>query len=291
LFETERVVARGGEAFEPAADAATRAVRWLRARIGRAGAVQFGLEPHSGGSSEAGPMAHGRAAITVRALDAHPEGQAAAARARRVLAREIENALLGQPVAEWPEEPALVAGTLALACLAGIDVRARLERVAADPALLAVPWHAAQVVAALGAGAPEALWQSVLLGLESEAWNPWTLLAAQQRGNELAVGRATELLIASVRDKAPYLGGVGPAPVPELGRTAATVEALKLVSNVEAKRAVSRALSFIERHQLRAETYPVAQEAAWADGAFPVSPISDFLQSDITGHALLALSA
>ena len=83
---------------------------------------------------------------------------------------------------------------------------------------------------------------------------------------------------------------MGPA-VPELARTAATIEALALVPNAPARQAIDRAVGFLLRHQLSADSYPNASSAEWVSGAFPVSPVQDFLQIDVTAHALLALVA
>jgi hypothetical protein len=290
LFETERVIARPLEQAESELDARLLAVRWLTRRVQRTGAIGFGLDPRDGSEAALGPMMHGRSAITVRALDSHPEGRAAAARARRWLTREIADALAGLPVPGWPEERAMIAGTLALAALAGIDVEAPLVEFASDPELLHVPWHAAQVVAALGARAPERLWQGCVSDLERNAWAPWTAIAAHRRGSTEVFERAIAGLSRGVRGDGPHTGGVGPGAVPELARTAASVEALTLAGDAEALAAVRRARAFLRRHQLRAESYPLSSELDWADGAFPVSPVRDYLQTDVTAHAALALA-
>ncbi len=75
----------------------------------------------------------------------------------------------------WPDEPAAIAGTLALAVLAGVPVDDELaafaESTAADP-IARTPWHAAQVVAALEARAPTALWTACVADLDGRPWAP-----------------------------------------------------------------------------------------------------------------------
>jgi hypothetical protein len=104
-------------------------------------------------------MAMYRRAKLVRALDVHGGHARVVARARAWLAREVAAAMRGDPVEGWPNDFAMVAGTLALAAMAGVDVGRNLAAVARADALRASAWHAAQVVAVLGTRAPEALWQ------------------------------------------------------------------------------------------------------------------------------------
>src|SRR6185436_9477014 len=120
LFETEKLVVRRGRASRLCADPIEAAVRWLAARVGADGSVAFGLDPRSGTDETAGPMLHGRAAVVIQALGMHPSGKQASIRARQWLDREIQRGLSGSSVPSWPAEPALVAGTLALAQLAGL---------------------------------------------------------------------------------------------------------------------------------------------------------------------------
>jgi AMMECR1 domain-containing protein len=290
VFETERVIARSRTTAPSLGSARAAAIRWLGGRVARSGAIVFGLDPRDGSETSAGPMWHGRAAIALRALDSCAEGHHPAERARRWLSREISDVLAGKPVRGWPEERAVQLGSLALAALAGIELPVDLREFAAEPALLDQPWHAAQVAAALGARAPAELIRRCARDLEVNPWAPWTAIAAHRHGDAETLTRAISGLIASVRESAPHAGGVGPGAVAELARTAASVEALSLVDDEVTRSAVRRACAFLVRHQLRAENHPLSANAEWCDGGFPVSPVNDYLQTDVTAHAALALS-
>ncbi|HEX3855612.1 MAG TPA: hypothetical protein VHW01_31835, partial [Polyangiaceae bacterium] len=193
-------------------------------------------------------------------------------------------------VDQFPEEPALVAGTLALAALSGIELSDALQAHALRPEIQAVPWHAAQVVAALGKRAPSGLWEACKRNLEAEPWAPWTALAAQARDDGETLARAAAALISAVPEHGPHVGGVGPNSVPELARTAATVEALRVVDSAEARAACSRARAFLLKHQIHGDRCALSADPALVHGAFPQTPVHDYLQIDVTGHALLALS-
>jgi AMMECR1 domain-containing protein len=291
VFETETVVARQSPTPELAADPVEAAAEWLARRVDADGEVTFGVNPRTGESHQLSPMFHGRVAILVRALCAQKNGRGAALRARRFLSGELTRALGGQRVEQFPEEPALIAGTLALASLCGIELSDALHAYAARAETRAVPWHAAQVVAALGKHAPTELWQACQRQLESEPWAPWTAIAAKARGDGPTLERAAAALIAAVPEHEPHIGGVGPGSVPELARTAATVEALAPLDSPEARAACQRARRFLLAHQLHGERCAKAADPLLVHGAFPQTPVHDFLQIDVTGHALLALSA
>jgi len=95
-------------------------------------------------------MCHGRAAVVVQALSRSGARPSVAKRARQRLLADIRAALRGRAVAGWPREPAVVAGTLALACRAGLPLAAELRAlVAATPELTGAPWHAAAIVGAV----------------------------------------------------------------------------------------------------------------------------------------------
>jgi hypothetical protein len=289
-FETESVVARQSPTPELIDDPLEAAATWLARRVDASGSVSFGLDPRSGENYLLSPMFHGRCAIMLRALFSQASGRGAAVRARRWLENEIHRALSGKQVEQFPEQPSLIAGTLALASLAGIEFSEPLREYAARTETSAVPWHAAQVAAALGTHTPAPLWQTCVRNLEHEPWAPWTAIAAKARGDGETLTRTANALIAAVRVCEPHQGGVGPGTLPELARTAATIEALNGLDTSEAKAACARARAFLLKHQLRGDRCANAADAAAVHGAFPQTPVHDFLQIDVTGHALLALS-
>src|SRR6188768_1238588 len=207
LFETENVQVRQTETPPLERNPITAAAAWLATRVDSKGRVTFGLSPRTGEQHRKSPMFHGRAAILVRALLSQRVGRSAAVRARRWLEVELVRALAGRPVDQFPNEPALIAGTLALAVMSGIELHDALSAYAAHPALLSVPWHAAQVVAALGSHAPEPLWESCKRHLEVEPWAPWTALAAKARGDGETFARATDALIDAVPESGPFPSG------------------------------------------------------------------------------------
>jgi hypothetical protein len=292
VFETERVVARLGtkEPEVPLGDPVAAAASWLGARVGENG-VEFGLDAATGQGVERPPMLHGRVAILVRALFAQRSARGAAVRAKRWLEGELARGLAGDRRVALPDSLPVLAGTLALASLAGVDCDAKLEELARAPELASAPWYAAEVVTALGRRAPAELFDACLEHLTLEPFAPWTLAAAHARRDEAAVTRAAAGLVRSVRSERPHQGGVGPN-VPEIARTAATVEALAPVAvSAEAREAVELARAFLRRHQLSGADYAMTPEPAWVTGAFPISPIAHFLQIDVTAHALLALAS
>lgn len=146
-------------------------------------------------------------------------------------------------------------------------------------------------MAALGKHAPSELWQACQRNLEAEPWAPWTALAAKARGDTATLERAVAALVAAVPEHGPHAGGVGPGPVPEIARTAATVEALMGLDSADARAACAGARAFLLKHQLHGARCAKARDAALVHGAFPQTPVHDFLQIDVAGHALLALSA
>jgi AMMECR1 domain-containing protein len=289
LFETESVLVRQTETPALERNPITAAAAWLATRVDSKGRVTFGISPRTAEQHRKSPMFHGRAAILVRALLSQRVGRGAATRARRWLEVELVRALAGRPVDQFPNDPALVAGTLALAVMSGIELSDALMAYSARPELLAVPWHAAQVVTALGSRAPDALWAACKRHLHVEPWAPWTALAAKARGDGETFARATEALIDAVPEHGPHVGGVGPNSVPELARTAATVEALLSVDSSAARAARARARAFLLEHQVNGNSCILAADPELVHGAFPQTPVHDYLQIDVTGHALLAL--
>jgi len=291
-FTTENVSVRIEASGVATGSPLQLAARWLAARVDVRGSVDFAIDARRGIRERWGEFAHGRAAIVVQALASAPGGRRAAARARRRLEREIKKALAGHDVVGWPAEPARIGGTLALASLAGIDVQRPLEVFARRPELRRDAWHGAQVVAALGADAPIELWRACVADLDARPWAPWSALAARARGDAAVAARCERALVDSLRRAPPHAGGASVTTVPELALTAIAVEALsKARRSTEVRAAMRRAREFIESWQLVGERIPIPLDPRLCSGAFPASPIVDWLRTDVTAHALLALRA
>ena len=271
-------------------DPVDAASRWLERQVAPDGAVTFGVEPRSGERHGEGLMSHGRAAVVVQALALHARGHKAAKRARARLEREIARGLAGR-LATFPREVPLVAGTLALAKLAGIAVDAPLREIATSPALQSEPWHAAQVVCALGADAPPELYRACVNALASESRAPWTALAARALGDRATHARVARALAACVSKRGVHAGGVGAGTLPEVALTALVVEALAGAREPAARTARSRALAFVLRQQHLARVPPDIAAVELAFGAFPLTPVHAYLRSDVTAHALIALES
>ena len=159
LFETDVVVCRMGGPRVRAREPREQAAKWLSQLVSAQGEVLFAIDGRTGLSQKVGPMQHGRSAAVLQALARHGGYSREVARGRRRLERDIREALAGRPPPGWPTEPFRVAGTLALAILAGANVEAELAQFARENADLGrVPWDAAQVVAALGSKAPAPLY-------------------------------------------------------------------------------------------------------------------------------------
>jgi hypothetical protein len=291
-FETETLVVRLDSRREGArVGPLEAAVRWLAARVGRDGCVTFGLEPRRGAEDRTGQFWHGRAAVVAQALALHPAGHAAASRVRRWLEREILAALVDKRRTAFPEETPFVAGTLALAKLAGVACDEPLRALSRSPALASMPWHAAQVVCALGREAPDGLYRACVNALDDDALAPWTVMAARARGDHATFERAARLLARRVASRGPHVGGVGTSSLPEVALTAAVVEALTGVRDREAAAARLRALRFVGRQQHLPHVPPDVPDPALAFGAFPLTPVHGYLRADVTAHAALALAA
>ncbi len=253
--------------------------------------MAFAVDARSCSVFPSGVFHHGRAATVIQALAAHGGYPRHVARARRWLASDARDAIAGRAVAGWPATPAAIAGTLALAVRAGVDLDAELADAASEPEVAADAWHAAQVVAVLGARAPERLWRACVLDLDRRPWAPWTALAARARGDASSARRADAVLAASIRRGAPHAGATDVTRVPEVALTAVVVEALAGARARGARAASQRAAEFLRRVQVRADRAPPALDPALADGAFPTSLVIDVLRADVTAHALLALLA
>jgi AMMECR1 domain-containing protein len=289
-FETETVVARGGEEREPAPSSGAAAAAWLAHLVQDDGSVLFARDARTGKALVTGEMHHARSAVALQALAADGGYAVKVKRARRRLARDAATALAGGSIVAWPSDPAKVAGTLAHLVRAGIDVRGALLAMASRSEVEAVPWHAGQVAAALGKEAPDSLWRACVRDVGLRPWAPWTLLAATQRDDLGVVDRVTPALIASIRSAPPHRGGAGVTEVPEVALTALTVEALRGVrATREVKVAIARGKEFLERWQVKEACVPAPYDPDASVGAFVGSPISNALRGDVTGHAYLAL--
>jgi hypothetical protein len=261
------------------------AAAFLEQAIDESGNVRFGLNPDSGARDDVGLMHHGRAAIVLEALARHAPHSEALVRGRRRLERDLAAALDGTLVASFPSEPALIAATLALALLAGVDVRDELQRRAQQcEHFRSQPWHAAQVATALGGDVPDELWQICLQDLRLSPWAPWTARAAKRRGER----EAFERCLPGLQEVLALLGPHGTArelPAPAIARVAATLEALPPNGATE----LENARSYLTRWQFDAAVPGIRRELA--RGGFPLSPSEHYLRSDVTAHALLALAA
>lgn len=292
LFEAEDVSSSSPRRSSAPFSATRAAASWLSRVVRSDGHVTFLVDARSRSAMDRGPFHHGRAAVVVRAL-ATSGADAAATRARDRLERDVRRALRGSArVDAWPDRPSEIAGTLALAILAGVDVAGDLRAFARAhrEAIADVPWHAAQVVHALGHDAPSQLFDACRADLARAPFAPWTLLAARSVGDARVVERATKALHASIRSEEPARGGVGGAPY-EVAMAALAMEALAEDPAKTSVRAVARLRAFLLDRQLAPGRIPAALDPELAVGAFPLSTAHDRLRSDVTGHALSALEA
>lgn len=303
-FETDDVTVFQGERTSAAARSSTElAQSWLAARVDRQGRVAFAVDARRRHTELSGDFGHGRAAVVLSALHGSARMRSVAQRARRWLELEIDRALAGRAVSGWPREPARVAGTLALARLADVGVERPLRAFAARKSVRADPWHAAQVVTALGREAPQALYQACLLDLETRPWAPWTALAARARGDAATFERCARALIDSIRTSPPHVGGADVTVVPQLALTAIAIEALApsprpeplaaalKTPNAATQSALRLARQFLLKWQLVPGRITAALDPDLATGAFVASPIADWLRTDVTAHVVLALRA
>jgi hypothetical protein len=272
------------------ADGVDLAAAWLARQVARDGSIRFAVDPHTGADLGRGTMYHGRAATLVHALAVHGGHARSVTRARRWLAREIETAFTSRSVAAWPDDPSMIAGTLALAIRAGVDVREQLTKYVRNAAgAQQSAWHCAQVVAALGRDVPREAFDVCTRDLTVRPFAPWTVLAARAVGDAAVLERSERALVDSIRRDAPHRGGANVTAVPEIALTSIVVEALADSRDPAANRAVVRAREFLRSWQLAGEGLPASLDPAFAEGAFPASPVNATLRCDITAHAVLAL--
>ena len=296
LFESSSVVVRAYEA--PRADemndarACDVAGAWLAGLVQRDGSIISAIDGRTSAGTRVGEGHYARAAIVIAALFRHGVFQARARAARARLTRDLKAALGGAAVPGFPRTHALVASTLALACLAGAPLRAALTRIAeTTDALLGSPWCAAQVVCALGTSAPRALYAACVRDLSREPVAPWTAIAAHAIGDEATYARVAIELARAIKSGAPHEGGYArkAGDLPEIAMTAAVVEALSLRPLPETRAAIRRAHEFLRRAQLLPSQTPACVDPRTAHGAFPLTPTAMLLRADVTAHALLAL--
>lgn len=295
VFEIDDVIVRDDEVR--AIDPLDGAAAWLARLVDGRGHVAFSIDAGAKTTRFTGEFHHGRAAVVIAALHAHGGHGRVVERARTRLKRDVEQALAGEALEGWPPDLVHVSGTLALAVIAGVDVAPSLLALVASSsaqhALASSPWHAAQVVHALGADAPRALYQACVADLEKTPWAPWTAIAARTLGDEPTFARAAQPLLRSIADGPPMAGGVRPSgkTIAEVALTAIVVEALHpFDERARAEPAeLTKAREFLRRMQLLPERVPAHQSPSLAAYAFPASPVNDLLRGDVTAHALLAL--
>jgi len=303
-WTVDTVVARTDDVEAASARAATRtradasdyAAAWLARMIDARGRVAFAIDARTRTLQRTGALWHARSAIAIEALAAHGAHSGhggAVTRARRWLGGELERALRGDRVEAWPDDPASVLGTLALACLAGVRVHDRLRALVSRWRALAGspawPWHAGQVACALGRDTPDDLWAWCIDDLARHPFAPYTALAARARGDEPAYRRAAAAVATFVRRAAPHRGGISATPLPETALTAVAAHAL--AGSRPHRAAHADALAFVQARQLLPDRIPAPLDPALALGGFAATPVDDVLRADIAGHALLAATA
>jgi AMMECR1 domain-containing protein len=288
-FRTEDVAATQQRAPSAFGDPIEEACDWLARLIASDGRIEFAIDPRSRKRMHSGIMRHGRLAVALQALAGSKLHARHVARAKSWLEREIASALRGDAVEGWPDHPAVVAGTLALASQAGIDLAEPLSQYANKPELAANAWHAAQVISVLAKRSPAQLVRACVADLDHRPWAPWSLLAARALGDAELIGRCERPLVEALRSRAPHRGGASVTSVPETALTAISIEALAGLRSKEAKSAALRGQDFLRRWQLRANV-AASLDPLLCRGAFPASPVQSLLRCDITAHAVLALS-
>jgi len=286
-FETDDVVVRRADPHA-GSEGVDAAAAWLASLVDSEGAVTFAIDSRARKRIETGEMHHGRAASVVQALAAYGKRPAVVARARRRLESDIRAALGGATVPGWPADPDLVAGTLALAILAGVPLARELADFVASHAPRSA-WHIAQAVAALGPRAPDALWASCVADLDRQPFAPWTLVAAEARGDRRVGARVARAVASGIRSHPPHRGGAAMTPVPQTAITGLSVEALAGRTESWARASVARGREFLARMQVAGSRIPAALDPGLAHGAFLASPCAALLRCDVTAHALLAL--
>jgi hypothetical protein len=288
-FEAEDVVVHRARARRAHGAASDAAAAWLASMIDADGAITFAIDARARRRVPFGEMHHGRAAVLVQALAAHGGRRALVGRAKERLERDIRRALSSGSVEGWTDDPERVAGTMALAILAGVPREDELAAFVQVKQAPKTPWHGAQVVAALGARAPASLWASCVSDLDRRPFAPWTLIAADVLGDRAVRIRAARAVANAIRKEAPHRGGASITPTPETALTALAVESLARFDATWARAAVARGREFLCAMQLVDGRVTAALDPSLAYGAFSASPFADLLRCDISAHALLAM--
>ncbi len=287
-----------GEAVQRVARDKVRAAsdlgaRWLAERVNADGAIAFGLDPDTGLVTARGAFHHGRAAIALAALEAHGGHAQAAARLRTHLLSELSQREL---ITEHTTSPAQIAGTYALAALAGLPVLDALMPLLDDPTVLEPDaWHAAQIACVLGERTPYRLWKHCQLALQRFGFAPWTLRAALRIGDEASARLAAKGLLAGLANLA-EAGVVPHGQPPSLAEVAACIEALAPADlsflgarAPAAEHSLRRGCDYLVRYQFsELSGLSLAPEAK---GGFPLTPSEPYLRTDVTAHAVLALTS
>lgn len=265
--------------------AVRRGAEWLAGTVGGDGSLRLTLDLSSGVRQWRGDFYHGRAAVVLMALDRVGHHAETARRLRAFLQAELAAVAAGNALDSWPEAPRAVAGTLALLELAGVHHDLLEPSVDDFDTTPESAWHAAQVVCALGARAPDDLWEICRSTLREMPWAPWTALAARARDDQAVLARA-------VRNLQSALSALGPegecqAPGLPLALVAAAAEALAPESSGEAQARVAACQRYLLRWQIGYETASPHRDRGL--GAFPLLPNDSILRADVTAHALLAL--
>lgn len=289
FIESERFVFRPKRVSLRRMTLADLAARWLAQRVGGDGSIAWGVDARAARTHRTGAFHLGRSAVVIAALEAHGGHPKHAVRARRWLSARIREGGEG-----WPRDAAGQAGTLALAMRAGLPLEAPLlallEREGTE--IAEQPWHAAQVVSVLGDRAGMSVVEGALAPLTKDVWAPWSVLAADAVNERSLASRGRRRIVEAFAKGPPHAGGVGAGTVPEVALTALAVEVLATNTSHDSSvvEVMKRARTFLEAQCFQnAERIPAALDPKLAHGAFPLAPHADFLRSDVTAHALLAL--
>lgn len=291
LVESERFILRPTRCLvKPARSRIDGGLRWLERRVSPDGSIDHGVDARSGRTHRTGPFHLGRSAVVVRALASDRRRARLTEHARAALTEAFHAALAGDGEG-LPRTPAERAGSVALAVLAELPFARELEALARESAsaIARVPWHAAQVATALGRRTPEAVAKAALAPIEEDAWAPWSALAADALSDARLARQARDRIAIAMSVAPPHVGGAAVGAVPEVALTALAVEAL--AGSAAHRCSVRRGIRFLRGLALHDEDdVPAPLDPSLAIGAFPLGPHADFLRSDVTAHAVLALA-
>jgi hypothetical protein len=126
--------------------------------------------------------------------------------------------------------------------------------------------------------------------LEAHPYAPWTAIAAHRRGDAAVFERVVLALVDTVPRAVIDSSLAERGFVSEPALAALCIEALALSDDPGTRAVSAAALDSLCERQLWGDTHP-APDPSWVHGAFPLSPSVDALRIDVTGHALLALTA